>query len=199
MTDMKLTSLSTAAALLAASIATTCVTPACAAAESDAPPAAGRPAPDGDHERGQRGPRGPRSHGPEEFGFGGHGPGAPGPDMPFGPMRALHGLKLTEAQQDKVFAILYAQAPQHREHDKAMRKAHEALRDLGHADKFDDAKAGAAARELGQAVAADALLRAHTEAQVLAVLTPEQREQLRQRRMRRHDGGERPDGPPERR
>lgn len=190
---MKLTSLSAAAALVAACIATTCVTPAFAAADSDAPPAAGRPAPDGGHERG------PRGHGPERFGFGGHGPGAPGPDMPFGPMMPLHGLKLTEAQQDKVFAILYAQAPQHREHDKAIRKAHEALRDLGHADKFDDAKAGAAARDLGQAVAADALLRAHTEAQVLAVLTPEQREQLRQRHMRRHDGGERPDGPPERR
>jgi periplasmic protein CpxP/Spy len=34
---------------------------------------------------------------------------------------------------------------------------------------------------------------------VRAVLTPEQREQLRQRRLRARDAGERPDGAPERR
>ncbi|WP_075796123.1 Spy/CpxP family protein refolding chaperone [Massilia putida] len=166
---MKLRSLSAAAALLAASIATTSVTPAFAAGE---PPA------EGDHERGP----------------GGHGPGAPGPDMPFGRM-PLHGLKLTDAQQDKLFAIMHAQAPERRERDKAIRKAHEALRDLGRADKFDDAKAAALARDLGQAVAAEALLQARTEAQALAVLTPEQREQLRQRRVRVRDA----DGPPDRR
>lgn len=170
---MKFTSLSAATALLAACLATTCVTPAIAAGQSDAPPAAGQGMPDGGHGHGPGGP------GHDWHGFGGHGPGAPGPDMPFGRM---HGLKLSEAQQDKLFAIMHAQAPQRREHEKAIRKAHEALRDLGHADKFDDAKAAVAARDLGQAVAAEALLQARTEAQALAVLTPEQREQLRQRR-----------------
>jgi len=185
---MKLTSLSAAAALLAACVATTCAVPAFAAGESDAPAAAGQPVPDADHERG------PGGHGPGGFGFGGHGPGAPGPEMPFGRM-PLHGLKLSEAQQDKLFAIMHAQAPQRRENDKAIRKAHEALRELGHADKFDDAKAGVLARDLGQAVAADALLQARTEAQVLSVLTPEQREQLHRRRTRGRDAGERADGP----
>jgi Spy/CpxP family protein refolding chaperone len=166
---MKLTSLSAAAALLAACIAMTSVTPAFAA---------GEPPIEGDHDRGP----------------GGHGPGAPRPDMPFGRM-PLHGLKLTDAQQDRLFAIMHAQAPERREHDKAIRKAHEALRELGRADKFDDAKAAALARDLGQAVAADALLQARTEAQALAVLTPEQREQLRQRRLRGRDA----DGPPDRR
>jgi Spy/CpxP family protein refolding chaperone len=177
MTDMKFTSLSAAAALLAACIATTAVAPAFAA---------GEPALEADHDRG------PGGHGPEGFGFGGHGPGAPGPDMPFGRM-PLHGLKLSEAQQDKLFAIMHAQAPERREHEKAIRKAHEALRELGRADKFDDAKAAALARDLGQAVAAEALLHAHTEAQALAVLTPEQRDQLRQRRMRGRDAEGRPD------
>jgi Spy/CpxP family protein refolding chaperone len=116
----------------------------------------------------------------------------------------MHGLKLSEAQQDKLFAIMHAQAPQRREHEKAIRKAHEALRELGHADKFDDAKAAALSRDLGQAVAAEALLQARTEAQALAVLTPEQREQLRQRRQHGpwqhgHDGAERPEGQPDRR
>jgi Spy/CpxP family protein refolding chaperone len=169
---MKLASLSAAAALLAACIAATAVTPAFAA---------GEPPIEADHDRGP----------------GGHGPGGPGPDMPFGRM-PLHGLKLTDAQQDKLFAIMHAQAPERREREKAIRKAHEALRELGRADKFDDAKAGALSRDLGQAVAAAALLQARTESQALAVLTPEQREQLRQRRMRGRDAGEHPDGPPDR-
>jgi len=160
---MTFKSLSAAATLLAACLATTCATPAFATGEPDAPPPAGH-----------------------------HGRGEPGPDMPFGHL-PLHRLNLTEAQQDKLFAIMHAQAPQRREDDKAIRKAHEALRELGRADKFDDAKAGALARDLGQAVAAEALLRARTEAQILAMLTPEQREQLRhQHGMRGHEGGPRP-------
>jgi periplasmic protein CpxP/Spy len=169
MTDMKITSLSTAAALLAACLATT---PAFATGEPSGPPDAGRHGPGADHGR--------------------------GPDMPFGHV-PLHRLNLTEAQQDKLFAIMHAQAPQRREHDKAVRKAHDALRELGRADKFDDAKATALSRDLGQAVAAQALLQARTDAQIQAVLTPEQREQLRQlpqHRMRGHkedeSRGERP-------
>jgi Spy/CpxP family protein refolding chaperone len=161
MIDMKFTSLSAAAALLAACLAT----PAFAADEPDAPPPMGRRGPGADHER--------------------------GPDMPFGRL-PLHRLNLTEAQQDKLFAIMHAQAPQRREQDKAIRKAHDALRELGRADKFDDARAGALSRDLGQAVAADALLQARTEAQIQAVLTPEQREQLRRHPMRGHEVGERP-------
>jgi Spy/CpxP family protein refolding chaperone len=159
---MKLTSLSAAAALLAACLATT---PAFATGEPDAPPPAGRHGPDFDHER--------------------------GPGMPFG-HAPLHRLKLTEAQQDKVFAIMHAQAPQRRDYDKAIRKAHEGLRELGNADKFDEAKANALSRDLGQAVAAQALLQARTEAQIQAVLTPEQRDEMRRHGMRGHDGGERP-------
>lgn len=200
---MTTTRLSVAAALLAACFLSTCATPAVAAGQADAPPVFAQPGPGWDHDRG------PGGHGPDGHGFGGHGPGAPGPDMPFGHMPfehmpPLHGLKLTEAQQDKLFAIMHAQAPQRREHEKAIRKAHEALRELGRADRFDDAKAGALARDLGQAVAAEALQEARAEAQVLAVLTPEQREQLRQRHQRRlqqgdSDGAGRPPGPPGRR
>jgi Spy/CpxP family protein refolding chaperone len=185
MPDMKITSLAKAAAMLATCFAAACAQPAFATGEPDVPPPASQPVPDG-------GPgRGPGWHG-----FGGHGPGAPGAEMPFGRMRHL---KLSEAQQDKLFAIRHAQAPQRREHEKAIRKARESLRELGHADRFDDAKASAAARDLGQAVAAQALLQARTEAQTLAVLTPEQREQLRQRRIRGRDGAGSPDGQQERR
>jgi len=156
-------------------------------------------------ERG-RGPRGGR--GPEEGplqGFGGSRPGAPGLDGPIpyahahgmpprGPGGAklfgqLHRLHLSEAQEDRLFALTHAAAPQQRNQEKAERKAHEALRALGAAPQFDEARASAAARELGQAIANGVLLRARLESQVLAVLTPEQREQLRK---------DRPPGPPDR-
>jgi len=115
-------------------------------------------------------------------------PGMHDPDMR-GPEGRGHGfghfgreLQLSEAQQDRLFAIEHAAAPQRRQQEKAVRQAHEALRALRDAAQFDEAKANAASRELGQAVAAEALLDARLHAQVMAVLTPEQREQLRQRR-----------------
>ena len=99
-----------------------------------------------------------------------------------GMMMQLHRLNLSDAQRDKLFAIMHNAAPEAREHMKAMRKARATLAELAHADRFDDARANAASRDLGQAVAAAALLHTRTAAQALAVLTPEQREQLRHHR-----------------
>nr|WP_314544325.1 Spy/CpxP family protein refolding chaperone [uncultured Massilia sp.] len=138
----------------------------------------------------------PGGPGPDDRG---PGPGfrGPGLGMPFG---HFHGLKLTDAQQDKLFNIMHAQAPQRREHEKAIRKAEEGLRELGGAERFDDARAAALTRDLGQAIAAAELLRVRTQSQALAVLTPEQRAEWRERR--RHgpgrDGGphDGPDGAP---
>jgi len=149
-------------------------TPAFAAGQAGAPPAA------------QPGPGGPGPHGVGE-----HGPGMPGPGMPSEGgqgephddlLRRLQRLNLSEAQRDKLFAILHAAAPERREHAKAIHKAHEALRELGRAERFDEARANVLSRELGQAVAAEALLHVRTEARLLAVLTPEQREQLHRHR-----------------
>jgi Spy/CpxP family protein refolding chaperone len=168
----KMTTLRTsmAAALLAA-----CCASSFAAGQAGTPPT------DGDHAADQGPHRGPGSRGPEDgprhgSGFEGRGPGAPGFGRHFG------HLKLSEAQQDKLFAIEHAAAPQRRQQEKAIRHAHEALRALRDAAQFDEAKASAASRDLGQAIAAETLLEARLHAQVLAVLTPEQREQLRQRR-----------------
>lgn len=170
-----------AAALLAACCATTF-----AAGQLEAPPAdGGQDATQGREGRGPgpgpeaegRGPGGPG------FGHGGEHSGGPGFGHEGGPGFGRHGgLHLTEAQQDKLFAIRHAAAPQHRQQEKAVRRAHEALRALGDAAQFDEARASAASRELGQAIAAEALLQARVHAQVLAVLTPEQREQMRKRR-----------------
>lgn len=130
----------------------------------------------------------PGEHAP---GMGGHGPGpgerGPGPGMGErgpgmgeheAPLPFLRGLALSEAQQDKVFNIMYAQEPQHRDHARAARKAHEALHALVESGQYDEAKASALAQAGSQALAALALLEARTEAQVLAVLTTEQRKQL---------------------
>ena len=121
--------------------------------------------------------RGPEHGGPEH----GAGPGFHGGPPPFGgpgmggrPPFA-HGVKLSEAQEDQVFAILHAEQPYLREQGKAAVKAHEALRALGHADKYDDAKAAALAREAATAMANITLQHVRTEQKLLAVLTPEQR------------------------
>jgi Spy/CpxP family protein refolding chaperone len=157
MSNMETIGRSLAAALLMACCAFTF-----AAGQAEAPPA------DADRAADQ----GPR-HGP---GFEGHGPGGPNFGHHFG------HLKLSEAQQDKLFAIEHAAVPQRRQQEKAIRHAHEALRALRDAAQFDEAGAGAASRDLGQAIAAETLLEARLHAQALAVLTPEQREQLRRRR-----------------
>ncbi len=93
----------------------------------------------------------------------------------------LHGVVLDEAQQDKVFAIVHAQEPQMREQGKAARHAHEALRAMATSGRFDDAQASTLAQAGANAMAAIALQRARTDAQVYALLTPEQRRQAAQR------------------
>lgn len=96
-----------------------------------------------------------------------------------GPM-FLHGVVLDEAQQDKVFAIVHAQEPQMREQAKAARHAHEALRALATSGQFDDAKASALAKTGAGAMAAMALQQARTDAQIYALLSPEQRRRAAQ-------------------
>ncbi|QKY09607.1 MULTISPECIES: Spy/CpxP family protein refolding chaperone [Janthinobacterium] len=115
----------------------------------------------------------------------GHGPGAPGLP-PF-----LHGIDLSEAQQDKVFAATYAQAPLLREQEKIAFKAHAQLRALAGSSAYDDAKASALANTAAQAMAKISLQQARLEQQLLAVLTPEQRQQAQQW----HDSRQVPRGP----
>lgn len=172
-----------------------------------APPRAERP--DGNGGPGGR-MEGERFHGPM-----GERVGGPGMDH-FGPM-AGHGgpdcglplprhLKLSEAQEDKIFAIFHAQAPQVRELHRTAAKADEALRKLGRAAQYDDAKAKSLADTAAKAHADLALLRVRGEHQIFELLTPEQKRQLAEADARRDRGekGEREgrregDGPRERR
>jgi len=145
----------TAAALVTLSLAGQAL--AAPAPPPDAPDAAERDGPGFD-----RGP-GPGQH-----------PGGPG--LPF-----LRGIDLSEAQEDRLFAILHAQAPQLREHEKAERKALAALDAMRGSGRVDDAGAAAQARALGQAIAAQELLHVRTAAQVMALLTPQQKEAAERR------------------
>ena len=100
----------------------------------------------------------------------------------------LRHLQLSEAQQDKIFTILHAQAPQARELRKAMEKAHRGLHELVTTGPFDDAKAKALSEALGKALSDSALLHARTHHQILEVLTPDQRQELARHAEHGHGG-----------
>lgn len=141
-------------------------------------------------EEGRRGgPNGP------DNGAGGRGPMGPPPgsgfrfDSSFGPgpgfapqAPLFRGVELTEAQEDRIFAILHAEKPYLREQAKAAGKAHEALRALAEADKYDDAKAAALAQAAATASANIELQHVRTRQKLLAVLTTQQRKQQNQER-----------------
>jgi protein CpxP len=107
--------------------------------------------------------------------------------QPFGAGRLPHflrGLKLSEAQQDKVFTILHEQAPKMREQAKAARQARDGLRKLVLAEQYDEAQARALSDAGAKAMAEMALLRARSERQIVALLTPEQRQAMSERKRR---------------
>lgn len=128
-------------------------------------------------------------------GFGHHGMGMGGDAMP----RHLNRLDLTEAQRDRIFDIMHAQAPIMRNTAKAMHKAQSDLRDLTAAPDFSEAKAKELADAAAAAMGQMALNRAKTERQVFDVLTPEQRKQLADLKASgdrpRHQRGDGPRGP----
>ena len=152
--------------LMAAALVLPLLAPATVRAEADQGPGDGR-GPGQQHE-------GPRGFGPE------HGPGfGPGPGAGAGPMGPrFHGIKLSEEQDDKVFAILHDEEPYLREQFKVASKAQRALHELADADKYDDAKAAALATEAATAEANISLQHMRTQQKLLAVLTPEQRKQM---------------------
>jgi periplasmic protein CpxP/Spy len=111
------------------------------------------------------------------------------PAMGFGedrPPPYLMGVNLSEDQQDKVFAILHAAAPQLREHMKAARKARDALRDLSESSDYDNGKATTLAQAQASAESQLTLLRTRTDHDIYLVLTQEQRTQVAQRQRERH-------------
>ena len=101
-------------------------------------------------------------------------PGGPPLDMmpPF-----MRGVKLTDEQYDKMFALMHEQIPIVREKLKAASKAREELHRMAGADHFDADKARALAETNAQAMAQVMLKHAELDAKLRMLLTPEQRKQ----------------------
>ena len=174
--------------LLAASLLLTYPLASLAAPEGDSNGPCSRPEP---HAFGAAPPGAP---GPGESGagMGPHMELGPGPGMGMGPGFGapppfLAGLHLTDEQQDKVFAIVYAAEPAIHEQTKALRKAHEALHELNQADQFDESKVKSLAEAAAKAESQLTVLRMRTEHQIFALLTSEQKKQLEEHRQKPHE------------
>ncbi|HOI51841.1 Spy/CpxP family protein refolding chaperone [Azonexus caeni] len=93
-------------------------------------------------------------------------------------MRGLHRLNLSEAQDDKIFEIMHAQAPKMREQMKSLRKSEDELRALKAAPDFSEAKAKQLVDRIAGQRADMEMARLQTERQIMGLLTPEQQKQL---------------------
>jgi Spy/CpxP family protein refolding chaperone len=101
-----------------------------------------------------------------------------------GSMRMLRGLELTPEQREQASGIFKEQAPAFRERANAAREAHQALRQASLDPNADGGRIRQLADAAGRAHAEAAVLRAETMRRVVALLTPEQRQKLDQRRGR---------------
>lgn len=107
-----------------------------------------------------------------------------GMGMPFGPHHGLHrplplaALDLSEAQQDRIFALMHEQAPRQREQARAAGKAFDELQRLTENERYDAGKAAALADAYGKAQAALAANQAELDFQIRGLLTPGQKQAL---------------------
>jgi Spy/CpxP family protein refolding chaperone len=108
----------------------------------------------------------------------------------------LHGIELTEAQQDKVFEIMHNLAPQMREKAKAAHKARKELHELATSQNYDESKAKSLTDTLARTQADMMLMHIRTDRQILALLTAEQRKQIDERKSRHMAGRHAADGRP---
>lgn len=101
-----------------------------------------------------------------------------GPMSKMGSMRGLQRLDLSEAQEDKIFDLMHAQAPIMREQMRALRKSEQDLKTLKNAPDYSDAKARTLVDQIAKQRADMEMSRLQNERKVLDVLTPEQRKTL---------------------
>ncbi len=103
----------------------------------------------------------------------------------------LRGIELNAEQKTKVAALREAAAPELREAMKQAFAARKELRDMTFSGKFDEARAKELAKTGADAMANATVLRAKTDSQIIALLTPEQRKELTDRAQRmkeQHNG-----------
>ena len=111
----------------------------------------------------------------------------------------LRGVQLTEEQRTQVREILQARRDQVCQRMQTVHEAHKEMRALTRAPEFDSARAREIADGSAKAIAELEVLRAETDHKILALLTPEQRRIVDERKPGpRRPGGDRPAPPPER-
>jgi periplasmic protein CpxP/Spy len=112
------------------------------------------------------------------------GPGGPGLQRgPRGPRAdlGLRGVELTEAQRDQVQSIMESHRTEFTAARQALRDAHRGFAEAAQATSIDEGTLRARSTAVANAMADEAILRAKVRAEVHALLTPEQQQQLKDR------------------
>ena len=118
----------------------------------------------------------------------GPGPGGPGPRGGAhgrGPRAdlGLRGVQLTDTQRDQVRSMMESHRTEREAVGKALREAHRAFADAVRSG--DEAAIRSRSTAIGNAMADEAILHAKVRAEVQALLTPEQQQQLKEREAER--------------
>lgn len=111
-----------------------------------------------------------KRHGAHAAGYGKHDE--------FKMMRVLSKLDLSEAQQQELQALMEQKREMFKSQKEAQREARKALHDAMIAEPYDAAQVHQLAEAQGKAVTARILMRAQTQQEIHALLTPEQRTEL---------------------
>ena len=122
-------------------------------------------------------PQGPGGQGPR---MSRGGPGHRGM-MEFG----LRGLDLSDAQKEQVKSIMDSHKTEFQALGEKMRQAHAAFAQTTQGETIDEAAVRAKSTAIASVMADEAILRAKVRAEVQAILTPEQLEQLKTRQEQR--------------
>jgi len=93
----------------------------------------------------------------------------------------LKELDLSDAQQKKIFDVIYGQAPAIFENDRIAHRTMNDLHQLAKSDKFDAAKAKSLTDEHSKAMSNLTYMHAETESKVWTILTDPQRKRLMER------------------
>ena len=105
--------------------------------------------------------------------------------------RLFRGLDLTQEQRDQARKIFQEQAPAMRDRMEAAHKARQELRAMSLSPNFDSNRARELAEAAAKAQAEAAVIRAEGMSKMFALLTPDQRAKLEERRQHREHRGRR--------
>lgn len=113
-------------------------------------------------------------------GFGIQGPRGPMRGVPAGDL-GLRGIQLTDAQREQVRSIRESHQAEITEAVRKLRDAQRAFAEASRSAPVDEGAIRTRSTDLASAMAEEAIVRARLRAEVHALLTPEQQQQLRDR------------------